>query len=183
MAPKGKVISVFSGSSYGNDKQIIEDIKELGRLLGTRTERVLYGGGLYGHLQDLMEAVGNAGGKMDAVLSPAYFDPKEIYPSHVNVIKVQNDQERIEHFLKADAFIVTPGGDGTTAESMFAHNNNLSALFQNKAQKPVIFMNTNGFYSHLIDHFKHMSKAGYSNDKRQRPLFFEPSPKAVIARL
>ena len=46
------MVSVFCGSSYGKDKQIKKDIKELGRLLGEKASLVLYGGGLYGHLQD-----------------------------------------------------------------------------------------------------------------------------------
>ena len=97
-------VSVYCGSSYGNDNQIIDDIKELGRLLGTNAKLVLYGGGLYGHLQDLMDGVGETGGKMNAILSPAYYDPKEVYPGHVTVVQVKDDEERIKTFLEGDAF-------------------------------------------------------------------------------
>jgi len=176
-------ISVFCGSSYGNDAQVKQDIKDLGVLLGKKAACILYGGGLYGHLQDLMDSVGQAGGRMEALISPAYFDESEVYPDYVTVIKVRDDEERIKKFLEADAFVVTPGGDGTLAESFFAHNRNLSALFQKSALKPVIFLDTNGFYTHLKEHFKQMSRLGYSNEKRQGALHFETTPQAVITRL
>ena len=178
-----KNIAVFCGSSYGNDPQIADDIKRLGYLLGTRGTHVFYGGGLYGNLQDFMEEVGKSGGTMDAVLPPAYFKPDEIYPDHVNVIPVKSDEERIRHFLQAEAFIITPGGDGTTAEAFFAHNQNLSALFQKQTQKPMVFMNTNGFYKHLRGHFNHLVEQGYSNNDRQARLYFEKAPVNVINRI
>jgi uncharacterized protein (TIGR00730 family) len=177
------MVSVFCGSSYGKDKQIKKDIKELGRLLGDKASLVLYGGGLYGHLQDLMDGVGETGGNMQAIISPAYFDPKELYPPHVNVIRAKDDEGRIQKFLDADAFIVTPGGDGTFAEAMLSHNRNISALFQKEAGKPVVFMNTNNFYKHIKNHFKHMVTAGYSNNQRQQHLHFEPSPKKVVQKI
>jgi hypothetical protein len=176
-------VTVYCGSLYGNDKQIIKDIKELGRLLGKKAKTVLYGGGLYGHLQDLMDGFGETGGNMHAVLSPAYFDPGEKYPSHVTVIKVKDDEERVKAFLEGDAFVVTPGGDGTFAEAMFSHNRNLSALFLQQAQRPVVFMNTNEFYSNVIKHFEHMTNVGYSNEQRQDQLYFEATPASVIERI
>jgi len=177
------IVTVFCGSSHGKDSKIVSDIKDLGQRLGQNASHVLYGGGLYGHLQDIMDAVGSTNGTMDAILPPAYFDPTEVYPEHVNVIKVNSDEDRILEMLKADAFIVTPGGDGTLAESFFAHNRNLSALYENGKQKPIVFLNTNNYYKHLKAHFEQMSNVGYSNEKRQEQLFFEATPEDVISRI
>ncbi|MBL4589867.1 MAG: LOG family protein [Alphaproteobacteria bacterium] len=85
--------------------------------------------------------------------------------------------------LEADAFIVTPGGDGTLAESFFAHNRNLSALYSERTQKPIIFLNTSNYYKHLKEHFSHMADIGYSNQERQAQLTFEENPKAIISKL
>ena len=173
-------ISVFCGSSHGKDARIIEDIKTLGLILGQTFHHINYGGGLYGHLKDLMDSVGKGSAKMSAILSPTYYDAKETYPSFVTVVKALDDEDRVNKLLDADAFVITPGGDGTLAEAFFSHNRNLSAVYDNKALKPTVFLDTNDFYKNLREHFKHMADLGYSNDKRQEQLHFEKTPQDVI---
>ncbi len=180
MSANIKEVSIYCGSSYGHDMGIVDAVKDMGRRLGQHTELIRYGGGMYGHLQDIMDSCGDAGGKMQAISCPAYFKEGVDYPDHVDVIKSKNDEDRIDMFLKSDAFVVTPGGDGTFAEAMFSHNRNISALFQGVAQKPVVFLNTNGFYDFLKLHFDHIKSAGYSNDERQNELHFAETPSDVI---
>ncbi len=178
-----ETISVYCGSSYPTGEKAptyIKAIKDLGSALGEKPVLVRYGGGLYGHLQDLMEEVGHKGGKMQALLSSAYFKPEEIYPPHVEVIQVDSDLERAELFLGSDASIVTPGGDGTFSESCFSHNRNLSRLFSQQSMKPVVFLNIDGFYDNVKAHFEQMAAVGYSNEKRQAALHFVPSVKAAM---
>ena len=132
MAQSPKSISVFCGSSYpkSSDAEVyINDIKNLGAILGREKLLVRYGGGLYGHLKDLMESVGQAGGTMEALISPAYFKEDEIYPDYVSVQKLSDDIKRMKGFLKSDAYILTPGGDGTFSEAWLSHNDNLARLF------------------------------------------------------
>ena len=100
-----ETVSVYCGSSYPTGAKApvyIKAIRDLGHALGGKSIHVRYGGGLYGHLQDLMEEVGNQGGKMQAILSSAYYDPKEVYPPHVEIVRVDSDLERAEKFLESE---------------------------------------------------------------------------------
>jgi|GEM_PF-2285632 len=183
-----KTVSLYTGSSYcKNDPafqaRCVAATKEMARLAGGNADLVLYGGGQYGHLQDVMDEVGKIGGQMQALISPAYFDPKEVYPSHVDVKQVIDDQERTKLFLGADAHIVTPGGDGTICEAFFAHNDNLAKLFGGGEMKPVAILNLDGYYDSLRDWFAKASAVGYSNADRQKNLHFVDSPDAVAQLL
>lgn len=183
-----KTISLYTGSSYcKNDldfqKRCIRATKEMARIAGQEADLVLYGGGLYGHLQDVMDEVGKVGGKMKALVSPAFYDPNEQYPSHVELVKLADDQERTKAFLSADAHIVTPGGDGTICEAFFSHNDNLSRLYSGGQMKPVAIMNLNGYYDGLKAWFATAAAVGYSNAERQSKLHFLATPKAVQKQL
>ena len=183
-----KTVSLYTGSSYcKNDPafqaRCVAATKEMARLAGGNADLVLYGGGQYGHLQDVMDEVEKIGGQMQALISPAYFDPKEVYPSHVDVKQVIDDQERTKLFLGADAHIVTPGGDGTICEAFFAHNDNLAKLFGGGEMKPVAILNLDGYYDSLRDWFAKASAVGYSNADRQKNLHFVDSPDAVAQLL
>ncbi len=178
-----QTVSVYCGSSYPRGDQAdlyIAAIQDLGHALGGKKTLIRYGGGLYGHLQDLMNSAGAAGGQMEAILSSAYFKADEVYPPHVTVTQVDSDLDRAGLFLESDAYIVTPGGDGTFSESCFSHNRNLSLLFTQQTMKPLVFLNIAGFYEHVRGHFNHMAKTGYSSPARQAAVHFAPSVDAAI---
>ena len=183
-----KTISLYTGSSYcKNDpdfqKRCIKATKEMARIAGQEADIVQYGGGLYGHLLDVMEEVGKVGGKMRALISPAFYDPNEQYPDYVDVVKLDDDQQRTKEFLSADGHIVTPGGDGTICEAFFSHNDNLSRLYSGGVMKPVTILNLDGYYDGLKDWFTKAVAVGYSNAERQSNLHFLKTPRAVQRQL
>jgi predicted Rossmann-fold nucleotide-binding protein len=183
-----KTVSLYTGSSYPkNDEDFkavsIAETKKMAQLVGKHADLVFYGGGLYGHLKDVMEEVGAMGCKMKALISPAFFDPKELYPDYVDVVQVADDQVRTQMFLSADAHIVTPGGDGTICEAFFSHNNNLSNLFSGQAMKPVCLLNLDGYYDGLKNWFEQAAKVGYSNDERQKQLCFLSDANQIAKHL
>lgn len=183
-----KIVSLYTGSSHPKidtpfKARSIAATIEMARYAGLNADIVQYGGGLYGHLLDVMEEVGRVGGKMRALISPAYYDPNEIYPDHVEVVQVKDDVERAQKFLKAEAHIVTPGGDGTICESLLSHNDNLARLFSDRALRPVTLLNLDGYYDDHRALFKKAADYGYSSAERQKELKYFDTPKAVASYL
>lgn len=183
-----KVVSIYTGSSYPKHdaafaKRCAEATKEMARLAGQNADIVQFGGGQYGHLLDVMNEVGKVGGRMRALIPPAFYDPKEVYPNFVEVVMVPDDVTRWRKFLDSDAHIVTPGGDGTVCEAFFSHNDNLSKLYGGGEMKPVAVMNLDGYYDHLQAWFNHAASVGYSSPERQEKLNFLSSPQAVANHL
>lgn len=179
-----KTVTIFSGSSYpkveGTFKDLaIAETKAVAHILGTKAQLVRNGGGLYGHLEDVINGVGKANGKIECIISDAFFKEDEVYPEHVTVIRTKDDVERQRHFLTSDAFVVTPGGDGTICESMLSHNDNIARLFQNAALKPVIWVNVSGYFNDLSAQFARAKEVGYSNNARQAQAHFVPNAQAM----
>jgi hypothetical protein len=68
---------------------------------------------------------------------------------------------------RADAFVSLPGGFGTL-EEMLEILTYKQLQFHNK---PVIFLNTNGFYSHLTRFFEHMFEERFASADHHRQLY------------
>jgi uncharacterized protein (TIGR00730 family) len=112
---------------------------------------MLFGGGVLGLMGATAESVHQNNGKVIGVIPKALNLPGVVYDSCDQLIVTEGLRERKAVMdSKSDAFIALPGGYGTLEEML-----EIITLKQLKYHnKPVVILNTNGFYRHLLALFE-----------------------------
>jgi cytokinin riboside 5'-monophosphate phosphoribohydrolase len=146
-------ICVFCASSESVNELFKITALELGRELGRRGIDLVYGGASIGLMGCVARGVHEEKGKVIGVL-PKFFNTKDIVYSKADELIITSDMRERKAVMeqKSDAFIVLPGGIGTLEESMEI----LSMRQLGLIDKPLVFINTQGFYEGLCATFAEM---------------------------
>jgi len=146
-------VCVFCASSQSVDELFKNTALELGRELGKRGIDLVYGGASIGLMGCVARGVHEEKGKVIGVL-PEFFKTRDIEYSEADELIVTQDmrERKAEMDLRSDAFIVLPGGVGTLEEAMEI----LSMRQLRLTDKPLVFINTQGFYDGLLATFDEM---------------------------
>jgi uncharacterized protein (TIGR00730 family) len=139
-------VCVFCASSAKVDKAYFEHTQTLANLLVEAGFTIVYGGGSVGLMGCLADTALEKGGKVIGVL-PRFMDKVEWgHKGLTQMLLVRDMRERKRLMIKnVDAVIALPGGCGTLEELMEVFT--LKRL--GKFTKPIVVLNTNGFYTHL----------------------------------
>jgi uncharacterized protein (TIGR00730 family) len=152
-----KSIAVFCGSKPGLNPRFMEHTKIMGALLANKGITVVYGGGRNGMMGVLADAAMAQGGKVIGILpeSLAATEHRNDDITELLIVDSMHSRKKLM-FEKSDAAIVLPGGFGTMDElfEMLTWNQ------LNIHDKEIFFLNTDGFYHHLIGHIRQMHSEG-----------------------
>ena len=141
-------ICVFGAASPTIDKEYIEKVEILGKMLAERGHSLTFGGGGNGLMGAAARGVKAGGGYILGVV-PKFFREdtiEHIYDKCDKLIEPDTMRERKQIMEdNADAFIITPGGIGTfeeyfeilTSKQLCRHN------------KPIAIYNIKGYYDEL----------------------------------
>ena len=153
-----KSISVFCGSSEGNDTMIVKESYRLGQVFAKQNITLVYGGSQIGIMGKVAQAVIDGKGKTIGVI-PAFLKTKEIVNTELTeLIVTENMHDRkIIMYDKSDGFIIIPGGFGTMDEFFEITTWGQLGLHT----KPIGILNTNGYYDALIAQFNMMVLRGF----------------------
>lgn len=153
-----KSISVFCGSSEGNDKQIISQAYKLGETLAINKIALVYGAARIGIMGRVAEGVIDNKGETIGVI-PDFLKTKEIvHPNLTELIVTSNMHDRkVIMYEKSDGFMIIPGGFGTMDE--FFEITTWGQLGMHT--KPIGILNTNGYYDALLEQCKTMVERGF----------------------
>lgn len=142
-----EAISVFCGSSNGNQAIFSEQARLLGSTLAQRGVTVIYGGAKVGLMGAIADGALEAGGKVIGIL-PHFLSNVEIaHPALTELIIVDSMHERKQRINDlCTGAIALPGGFGTLDELF-----DMLTLGQlGIHQKPIGILNTNGYYDGLL---------------------------------
>ncbi len=144
-------ICVFLSSSDAVAPQYVDLAVELGKTIGHNGHTLVYGGNKTGLMGKLADAVKDSGGSVFGVVPQKLDELGKSYPrcDQLVISKDLRDRKSImdEH---ADAFIALPGGLGTLEEIIEV----LNLKYLRYHQKPVVFINHEGFYDTLFACFE-----------------------------
>ncbi len=142
-----KNVAVFCASADGADPVYRAAAGELGRALATRNVGVVYGGAKVGLMQAVAEAALAEGGRVIGVIPTVLVD-LEVAHDGLTELHITDTMHTRKALMseRADAFIALPGGFGTF-EEMFEV---LAWQTLKIHAKPVLLLNTNGFYDKLL---------------------------------
>ena len=129
------------------------EARNLGRLMGEAGWKLVFGGGKHGLMGETARGIHETGGTVLGII-PERLDQEHIaYAEADEWIVTDNLRDRKELMEQhADAYIVLPGGVGTLEEMM----ETLTMKQLDYHQKPIVVLNTNGFYNTLLQFLDHM---------------------------
>ncbi len=168
MVPSLSSMCVYCGSSNNGPQSHRDAATELGTLMASRGIDLVYGGGRVGVMGTVADAVMSAGGKVTGII-PDFLMRKEVGHTNITSLEiVQNMHQRKARLAElSDAFLVLPGGLGTLEEFFEV----LTWRFLGLHDKPIVLLNTDGYWDKLSDALQAMAETGYA---RQQALDFAP---------
>lgn len=171
-------ICVFASSSNHLEEKFYQDARELGLLIGQNNYNIVYGGSKLGLMYACAGAVKETGGKIIGIM-----------PEKIANFGCANPEDCDEFILTAgmrerkakldevsDAVIALAGGYGTLEElaeiivqKQLAYNN-----------KPIVILNTDGFYDKLVEFFDVIIKRNFANPASINLFYIAKTPQEAI---
>jgi uncharacterized protein (TIGR00730 family) len=153
---EGPSVCLFCGSSDQADPAYIQAARDFGRATAEAGWRLVYGGGGVGLMGASARGAHEAGGRVLGIM-PAFLRSRERLFDEVETVVVTSMHERKQlMYDQSDAFVVAPGGIGTLEEVVEL----LSWKRLDLHQKPVVFLNLNGFWNGFFDLMRHSVDEG-----------------------
>ncbi len=146
-------VSVFCASSHKIDQKYFDVAEHLARVLVENNITTIYGGGSVGLMGKLADTVLDGGGEIVGIIPKFMMEVEWGHPKVDQLIEVADMHERKKKLVEnIDAVVILPGGSGTLEEAMEV----ITLKRLGKFTKPIIFVNTDGFYDNLFRLFDKM---------------------------
>jgi len=148
-----KSVCVYCGSGRGVNPAYSQAAITLGRTLGERGIRLVYGGGGLGLMGDVARATIAHGGAVTGIIPEFLLDKEKALEAVDELIVTKDMHERKRlMFERSDAFIALPGGIGTLEELV----EQLTWAQLGRHSKPIVVANIQNFWSPFLDLLAHM---------------------------
>ena len=172
-----KKLCVFCSSSDFLDKRFYKDAKLMGELIALNGYDIVYGGSTLGMMWECASEAKMNGSKIYGVM------PKRL-------VEMGCSTDNCDTFFLAEGMrdrkakmdelsygvIVLPGGFGTLEEC--AEMIVQKQLGYNK--KPIVFLNTKGYYDKLLEFFEQMISEQFANASMRSLYYVARTPQEVI---
>jgi len=161
MSQRIKAITIYAAASSKISPVYFEAAAQLGKLLAEHSITCINGGGIKGLMATVTDAVIEHGGYVCGVIPRFMYDNGWVHPEIQEIIITPDMHSRKKTMAeKSDACIALPGGVGTMEELLEIIAWKHLELYS----KPVVILNTNGFYDDLLamlkkadrEHFLHV---------------------------
>jgi len=155
-------LCVFCGSRIGSDPAHAREGEKLGRLLGEKGVKLIYGGGGIGMMAVVANAAVSAGGEVLGII-PEFLRAYEVgvVEGAEEVVVDGMHNRKAKMFELSDAFVALPGGLGTLDESIEI----ITWKQLQQHNKPIIFVNTNGYWDPYLALIDRVVEGGFGHHK------------------
>lgn len=173
-----KNICIFASSSQNLEKMYYDAAGELGSLLGKNGMNIIYGGSRLGTMYVCASQVKLNGGKIFGVMPEKLVNMGCANPDDCDefIITSGMRERKAKMDELSDAVIALPGGFGTLEE--------LSEMIVQKQlgynNKPIILLNTNGFYNNLSKFFADIINFNFAKKETENLFYIANSPINAI---
>lgn len=166
-------VCVYCSSSNDVDPIYHDAATRLGTMIGQRGDTLVWGGGRVGLMGDVARATRAAGGRIVGVIPQVLTSVEIAFHDADELIVTQTMRERKSIMdERADVFFILPGGFGTLEE--LAEIMVLRILGYH--DRPVVLINTAGFYDPLLRLFDHFIEAKFAKPKHLAHLYVTADP-------
>ncbi|MAM61149.1 TIGR00730 family Rossman fold protein [Maritimibacter sp. UBA3975] len=153
-------VCVFCGSRFGADPAFETDARAVGALLADRNWQLVYGAGDVGLMGAVAQAAQEAGGRTFGVIPTHLLDLEVGKRDLTSFVVTENMHERKKvMFMNSDAVVVLPGGAGSLDEFFEVLTWRQLGLHD----KPVILLNTAGYWDPLTGLMRHVIEQGFAD--------------------
>ncbi len=173
-----KNVCVFASSSNLLEASFYEDAAKLGELLGKHGMNIVYGGSRLGAMYACAASVQKYGGKIIGVMPQRLYDCGVGNPEDCSEFYLTEGMRERKAKMDelSDAVIALPGGFGTLEE--------ISEMIVQKQlgynSKPIVFLNTKGFYTNLIKFFLDIIECNFAKPDTQNLYYIANSPVDAV---
>ena len=180
MAKPIATVAVFCASADGVNPIYRRQAEELGRALAQRNIGLVYGGARVGLMQAVADGTLSHDGRVVGVI-PEVLVNFEVAHHGITELHITSNMHTRKALMgeRSDAFIVLPGGYGTFEE-----------LFEVLAwqtigihSKPIVLVNTNGFYNTMLTFLDHCLAEGMMTPKKREILLVANTVEEIFPLL
>lgn len=171
-------ICVFASSSNKLDESFYKDASELGALMGQNGMNIVYGGSRLGMMYACASQVKANGGKIIGVMPERLYDMGCGNPEDCDeFILTKGMRERKAKMDEvSEGVIALSGGFGTLEE--------ISEMIVQKQlgynKKPIVLLNTNGFYDNLISFFNTIIASNFAKQGTEELYYIVQTPMEAV---
>lgn len=152
--------------------------KELGTVIAERGDALIYGGASVGLMGALARSVHHKGGKVVGIM-PDFMVGRGLAYAAANEMIITRDMRERKATMesRADVFLALPGGFGTLEEMLEV----ITLKQLQRHSKPVLFLNTQGFYDPLRALFDHMREHRFAKSSTDSLYYFASTVAEAFA--
>ncbi|MFY9212914.1 MAG: TIGR00730 family Rossman fold protein [Aestuariivita sp.] len=175
-----KSVCVYCGSRGGAIPAYREAATAFGRTLAEAGWRLVYGAGDVGLMGDVARAAQGAGGDTFGVI-PKHLVDWEVGKTDLTryvVTETMHERKKVM-YMNADAIVVLPGGAGSLDELFEVLTWRQLGLHD----KPILLMNTEGYWSPLIALIDHVIAQGFADASLKGFITEVSGPDAAMGAL
>ena len=175
-----KNVAVFCASADGRDPLYKNAAEELGRKLASRGIGLIYGGAKVGLMAAVADAALEHGGHVVGVIPEVLVD-LEVAHQGLSELHVTSTMHTRKEMMgdRADAFVVLPGGFGTFEELFEV----LAWQTLKLHAKPILLLNTLGFYDAMLGFLDHCVVEGMLKQKNREIVLVAAGVDEALAML
>lgn len=176
---KVRSIGVFCGSRMGERESYQNSARHVGDAIAQAGARLVYGGGDVGLMGLSASAAAAKGGDVLGII-PEFLIAREGYLEGVDMRVVESMSVRKHQLIEeSDAFVILPGGTGTLEEIFDVVSRQQLELHD----KPVIFLNIEGFWDPFLALIEHTVKEGFTPQSLADHIVLEADPTKAVAEI
>lgn len=170
-AGKRKTICVFCGSSMGHDEAYAVAARRMGALIAEAGFTLVFGGGSLGLMGEVARAARDGGAPIIGILPEFLRHLEPPLKTAEELIITPDLYLRKDRMISlGDAFVILAGGLGTLDEFFEV----LTSAQLGVHKKPIVVVNTAGFYEPLKTALDHVVVQGFA--RRESANLFEIAP-------
>lgn len=175
-----KSICVYLGANPGQHNQFFESVVCLGQQIASSGHRLVYGGSSQGLMGLLAKSVMAQGGKVTGVI-PTHLIAQELPPDDLDdlIITESMHERKLIMQQQSDVFVVMPGGLGTLEEVF----DTWDAIKIGILDKPLGFLNIDGYYDGLFSFIEHCSHQGFIAPQHMKIPFINSDSQLLLTDL
>jgi len=175
-----KSIVVYCGSSPGTNPVYQEIARELGEKMAARQIRLIYGGGNFGLMGTVANAVMAQGGQVTGVIPNFLAELEVAHQTLTELHFVETMHERKYKMVQLARGVITlPGGYGTFDELF-----EILAWRQLKLYDgPIVALNVNGYYDLMLQQLDRMVVDGFLRAENRALLIVTETVDEALARI
>lgn len=173
-------LAVFCASATGSNPHFAAAATALGQALATHDVGLIYGGASVGLMGAVADATMQGGGRVVGVIPEVLVD-KEVSHHGLTELHVVDTMHTRKALMadRSDAFLVLPGGFGTLEEVFEV----LAWQTLQLHNKPILLLNLDGFYDHLLAFLDHAVDQGLLRPKNRAILLVATSVEDALHQL